>query len=67
MPTERNRDELARALATAPEAKAAFTALPPSHQREYATWIERAKRPETRERRAAQAVARLVAGAKRPG
>ncbi len=53
-------EELARALAATPNASAAFEALPPSHQREYATWIDGAKRRETRERRAAQAVARLI-------
>jgi uncharacterized protein YdeI (YjbR/CyaY-like superfamily) len=60
MTAETIPQELATALVTAPGAKAAFTALPPSHRREHATWIESAKRPETRERRAARAVARLV-------
>jgi len=53
-------DELAAALDASPPAKAAFDALPPSHQREYVQWISEAKKPETRERRAAQAVERLL-------
>jgi uncharacterized protein YdeI (YjbR/CyaY-like superfamily) len=42
-------------------AKAAFDALAPSHRRDYAEHVAEAKRPETRERRAAQAIERLRA------
>jgi uncharacterized protein YdeI (YjbR/CyaY-like superfamily) len=37
-------------------AAARYAALSPSCQREYVQWITEAKRPETRERRIAQAV-----------
>jgi hypothetical protein len=53
--------ELADALAADVVAKTAFDALAPSHRREYADHVAEAKRPETRERRAAQAVERLRA------
>lgn len=36
-----------------------FDRLPPSHQREYLTWIADAKRPATRERRIIQTANRL--------
>jgi uncharacterized protein YdeI (YjbR/CyaY-like superfamily) len=42
------------------EAWESFTRLAPSHRRNYVRWIDAAKRPETRARRAAEAVARLV-------
>ena len=51
--------ELADALAADGAAKAAFEALAPSHRREYAEHVAEAKRPETRERRAAQTIERL--------
>lgn len=54
--------DLAAALATEEAASEAFTGLSYSHQREYVEWIEQAKRPETRARRVAQAIARLGAG-----
>jgi hypothetical protein len=55
-------DELSRALASSPRARAAFAALPPSHRREYVRYVETAKRPQTRARRADLAVQRLLAG-----
>lgn len=54
--------ELQAALAAAPEARAAFDALPPSHRREHAGWVAEARKAETRERRAAKTVERLLAG-----
>jgi uncharacterized protein YdeI (YjbR/CyaY-like superfamily) len=36
-----------------------FLSFPPSHKREYVTWIEEAKRPETRSRRIYEAVKRI--------
>jgi bifunctional DNA-binding transcriptional regulator/antitoxin component of YhaV-PrlF toxin-antitoxin module len=51
--------ELAEALAGDPAAGAAFAALAPSHRREFADRVAEAKRPETRLRRAAQAIERL--------
>jgi uncharacterized protein YdeI (YjbR/CyaY-like superfamily) len=53
--------ELAEALAASPKARSAYNALPPSHQREYDRWIDEAKKPDTRRRRAAHAVERLTA------
>jgi uncharacterized protein YdeI (YjbR/CyaY-like superfamily) len=54
--------ELVNALAADDAARAAFETLPPSHRREYENWVDEAKKPETRERRAAQAVERLRGG-----
>ncbi len=54
--------ELKRALARSPRAKAAFAKFPPSHQREVIGYIVEAKKPETRERRAAKTVALLEKG-----
>ena len=51
--------ELTDALAAAPDAKAAFEALPPSHRREYVQWVAEAKKPETRVSRAQKTVTRL--------
>lgn len=51
--------ELADALAAAPDARAVFDALPPSHRREYVQWVAEAKKPETRVSRAEKAVQRL--------
>lgn len=53
-------DDLATALDDA-GARNAFDALSYSHQREYVSWVEEAKRPETRLRRVAQTVERLTA------
>ena len=46
-------------------ARATYAALPPSAQREYVDWLTSAKRPATRARRLAQAVAWLAAGKRR--
>lgn len=54
--------ELKRALARSPKAKAEFDKFPPSHQREVIGYIVEAKKPETRERRAAKTVALLEKG-----
>ena len=60
-------EELAAALALKKnrKAKEIFDAFPPSHRREYAEWIAEAKRPETRLRRAAQAVEWIAEGKQR--
>jgi uncharacterized protein YdeI (YjbR/CyaY-like superfamily) len=52
--------ELAAALAANPDAAQAFEGLSYSHSREYAEWVSEAKRPATRERRAVQAVERIL-------
>ncbi len=54
--------ELAEALASDPEAAAAFDALSYTHQREYAEWVDEAKKPETRTRRAAKSLEMLLEG-----
>jgi hypothetical protein len=46
--------DLAKALQTDPAAQAAFDRMAFTHRKEYARWIEEAKKPETRERRVAQ-------------
>ena len=50
-------DDLAAALAAQPGARAAFNAMSFTHRREWAEAVAGAKRPETRARRIAQAVA----------
>ncbi|HEX8380990.1 MAG TPA: YdeI/OmpD-associated family protein [Allosphingosinicella sp.] len=57
--------ELANALAANPAAQATFGGFPPSCRREYAEWVAEAKRPQTRDRRIAQAVEWLAEGKKR--
>jgi hypothetical protein len=54
--------ELSAAFADTRSARAVFDALPYSHQREYVSWIATAKKPETRKRRAAQALEMLSTG-----
>lgn len=58
-------DDFAAALKSAPVAKKVFDAFAPSHRREYLEWILDAKRPDTRARRIAQAVAWLAEGKSR--
>jgi uncharacterized protein YdeI (YjbR/CyaY-like superfamily) len=53
---------LTAALEEAPEARAAFEGMAFTHRKEYARWIEEAKREETRERRVEQAVEMLRQG-----
>jgi hypothetical protein len=55
-------EALATALNSDPMARATFTALAYTHRKEYARWIEDAKREETRQRRVEQAVKMLRAG-----
>ncbi len=51
--------DLKRALKENPEAKAVFEKLSYTHKKEYVTWINEAKKDETRARRIAQTVERL--------
>jgi uncharacterized protein YdeI (YjbR/CyaY-like superfamily) len=44
------------------EAKAAFERMSYTHRKEYADWIEEAKRPETRARRVGKAVEMIREG-----
>ena len=53
---------LEQVLRASPAAWATYQHLPPSHRRNYLGWIMAAKRQETRERRAAEAVSRLEQG-----
>ena len=57
--------EFAAALAANPQAKATLEAFAPSHRREYLEWVSEAKRPETRDKRIAQATEWLAEGKKR--
>ncbi len=59
--------ELVAALTCAePEVRARFDGLALTHRREYAQWVDDAKRSETRERRAARAVEMLRDGVNHP-
>lgn len=58
-------DDLAAALAASPSAQANYDAFPPSAQRDYLEWITEAKRPETRAKRLALAVAWMAEGKRR--
>ena len=54
--------ELTAALAENRKAGAAFAALPPSHRREYALWVDEAKRADTRVRRATATTVKVLEG-----
>lgn len=56
---------LAAALDADPLARATFDGFPPGQRREYCDWIADAKRPETRDRRVADAIAWLREGKRR--
>src|ERR1700759_649084 len=53
---------LAEALDADPEAKATFEGMAFTHRKEYARWIDEAKREETRARRVTQAVDMIRTG-----
>jgi hypothetical protein len=55
-------DALAQGLAKDAPARAAFDALAFTHRKEFARWIEEAKREETRARRVTQALTMLREG-----
>jgi hypothetical protein len=55
-------EALSNALAQDSEARAAFDRLAYTHRKEYARWIDEAKRDETRERRVTQALEMLRQG-----
>ena len=57
--------ELASALEAAPEAKAVFEKLPPSHRQEYVRWVSEAKKVETRADRSQKAVAMILEKARK--
>ena len=55
-------EALATALAADDKARATFEKLAYTHRKEFARWIEEAKRDETRERRVAKTVEMLRRG-----
>jgi hypothetical protein len=55
-------DALAKALAGDDRARAAYEGMSFTHRKEYARWIDDARREETREKRVAQALEMLRAG-----
>jgi hypothetical protein len=54
--------DLAEALRGDAEAERCYDGLSPSRKKAYVTWIEQAKKAETRERRVAQAITELSEG-----
>jgi uncharacterized protein YdeI (YjbR/CyaY-like superfamily) len=57
---------LSKALAARPPAKAQWSDLTPIARRDFMSWIDAAKQPETRRRRIERACAMLAAGKRRP-
>jgi uncharacterized protein YdeI (YjbR/CyaY-like superfamily) len=58
--------DLRKALAADPVAKAKWSDLTPIARRDFITWIDSAKQPETRRRRIERACSMLAAGKRRP-
>ena len=58
--------DLAAVLSRHPEAKAFFDALSFTNKREYVTWIVEAKKSETRTKRVASALEKIVSSKKNP-
>jgi uncharacterized protein YdeI (YjbR/CyaY-like superfamily) len=58
--------DLRKALAAAPKAKAQWRDLTPIARRDFISWIDSAKQPETRRRRIEKACSMLAAGKRRP-
>lgn len=58
--------ELQTAFAEDPALASAFETLAYTHRRTFATWVDEAKRPETRLRRAEEAVTMIREGRTRP-
>jgi uncharacterized protein YdeI (YjbR/CyaY-like superfamily) len=65
-PEPRVPASLHKALGAAPQAKARWKDLTPIARRDYVSWIESAKQPETRLRRIDKACSMLAAGKRRP-
>src|SRR5882762_9507618 len=57
---------LRKALAATPMAKAQWNDLTPIARRDFISWIDSAKQPETRRRRIERACSMLAAGKRRP-
>lgn len=58
--------DLRNVLAAAPRAKALWLDLTPIARRDFISWIDSAKQPETRKRRVESLPSRLAAGKRRP-
>lgn len=58
--------DLRKTLAAAPKAKALWEGLTPLARRDFVSWIESAKQPETRTRRVESVPSRLASGKRRP-
>ena len=58
--------DLRKALAAAPVAKAQWRDLTPIARRDFISWIDSAKQPETRRRRIEKACSMLAVGKRRP-
>jgi uncharacterized protein YdeI (YjbR/CyaY-like superfamily) len=58
--------DLRKALAAAPKAKAQWSDLTLIARRDFISWIDSAKQPETRKRRIERACSMLAAGKRRP-
>src|SRR5438046_114526 len=58
--------DLRKSLAAAPVAKAQWRDLTPIARRDFISWIDSAKQPETRRRRIERACSMLAAGKRRP-
>jgi uncharacterized protein YdeI (YjbR/CyaY-like superfamily) len=55
-------NDIVEALRANPAALSTFEGLPPSHKREYLSWIDEAKRDATRARRIAGMIEKLTVG-----
>src|SRR5437899_10547014 len=58
--------DLCKALAATPMAKAQWSDLTPIARRDFISWMDSAKQPETRGRRIEKACSMLMAGKRRP-
>jgi len=58
--------ELEKIFTKHKKAKEIFSSLSPSHQKEYVSWIEGAKKVETRQRRSEVVAEKLLAGKRKP-
>lgn len=63
---ERMPSDLRKVLAAAPKAKALWESLTPIARRDFVSWIEAPKLPETRKRRVESVPSRLASGKRRP-
>ncbi|MEK7079893.1 MAG: YdeI/OmpD-associated family protein [Patescibacteria group bacterium] len=63
---EKTLPELEKALAKNAKAKAAWKDLTPIGRRDFTTWIQSAKLPETRKRRMERTPSMLLSGKRRP-